>query len=418
MSEHVILRREFLLRSPDGRNVDAIAKLAKLSGNRHAHFSLTCQNGAAHDLILASAPDEVADDLRLLADMHLRDEHGIPSHAVANTITHVRDGNFDAALRTLGGVGTREGLQKAYGEAATLDISTRAAAVEAHREAVGRSALQFKAAHEVVARQAARRREGISYFGPVKRDTMALDEARKELATLLFVKPESLDDARALELAKHPVLPAGVAERVRKANERKVFEDTFVAYIDETCLAVWQRHLTDAKEALARPDYLAKGRPRIEDDATTYKGFVSTNGLEFSFQRATSNPGMVDMRKDARHFRYELRGPDGFVDGHYSKGDPKATSLAAEEVLETLQSEFSSVETMGRDEFIEEYGYASDGVAGVRKGEDAYDTIKGNRDAFVEAFGPEAYQALMTRVGDSPPLSEDYFAERTPSPGM
>lgn len=418
MSEQVILRREFLLRDPEGRNVDAVANLAKLSGNRHAHFSLTCQNGSAHDLILASAPEDVADDLRLLAGMHLRDEHGVPMHAVANTITHVRDGNFDAALRTLGRVGTTEGLQKAYGEAASLEVSTRAAAVEAHREAVGKSALRFKAAHDVVERQAARRREGTSYFGPVKRDTMALDEARKELAALLSVKPESLDDAKALELARNPVLPAGVAERVRKANDRKAFEDTFVAYIDKVCLPVWREQLAMAKEVLSRPSYRAEGRPAIEDDATTFTGYVRSIGLDFGFVPATSNPDMTGMGKDARHFRYEMRGPNGTVEGHFSKGDPKARSVTAKEVLECHQRDFAMVETMSRDEFIEDLGYASQGVKGVRDGERAYGRIEEARDAFVAAFGTEAYQALLTSVGDEIPLSQDHFADRAPSPGM
>jgi hypothetical protein len=95
------MKREFGLVDNEGRNVDVVATL---STGANGYFSLTCNNGCDHERILASATDEVREDLEALAAVHLADRNGTPMHAIENAAYHLREHRFQEAAASLNAV--------------------------------------------------------------------------------------------------------------------------------------------------------------------------------------------------------------------------------------------------------------------------------------------------------------------------
>lgn len=413
------MKRTFLLRDADGKNVDVKASLERVGGNRLAHFSLTSQNGCDHERILASAPADVAEDLAALAAVHLMDDASVPMHAAANAVYHMRQGDFPAAHSALNGAGAIEDLYRINGEAQTRYVQEVTGVTSAIHAAASELAAKALRHHERILSAQERQRTGVSTFAFTKRDAESRDEALAELAKLTGDrKPFPID--RAGELSR--ALPDDVLLRVARKFKDTCFAEAMAVHVEKTCLPAWTVVTDRARAALAKPDYRAEGRPSIDEDDTTFTGFANAAGLTLAFaeDRFRKDPSF---KEGSSFYTWTLSRGDAAIKGKYAKGSALAKGLTVEELLENLQSDFSTAENYGLEEFLSEMGYDKKGPNGetvlknIRNGEKVFKAIASQKEDFVEAFGEDTYRTLMTRVGDSPPMPED-FMQDAPAPRM
>lgn len=96
MTEKTILSRKFQKPDDKGCLHRFEASLIHLQGNQKPYFSVTTDNGAAHDEILEHWPE-----LDWLVALHLRDDEGAPIHTVANLLYYAGKMDVDAVKRHL-----------------------------------------------------------------------------------------------------------------------------------------------------------------------------------------------------------------------------------------------------------------------------------------------------------------------------
>ena len=417
VKDKIILQREFLLRDAEGRNVDVVAKLRSLGGQTPG-FSITCQNGSAHDLILASAPNDVRADIEALILAHGCDESGVPIHAAANAAYFLGDAKFDNAAAVLHGVVPVEELYVVFGECTRR--AEDPATMNAYLETVaGRARL--------AARAIERQRHATVPAMRFKSTREAIDK----VARMLLLG--SVTDAEVILFAE-----GKFSDKIRsglKASLKKgIFEDAVSTLVAERCFPVWRERAEKAKGVLARPDYRYEGRPPIDLDPTTFKGFAAKYGLELA--------GISNKRPDGEvkdKFRWDclLVGKAWReTDSELKKGLnslvlPFTAAVGSEptleDILEHMQMEFADVTVYSCDEFLENLGF-SGGVKEVRQGEQAYWAVKDWLVRFKKVLagdeidpvtglsgGDLAFQEFVTSVGDNPPLTNDFF-EEAPSP--
>lgn len=403
MRDLVTKTRTFLLRDARGRNVDAVAQLGR-------YFSITSQNGAAHDEILAAAPADVRADIEGLVAVHLCDADGTPMHAIANAAYHLRQSDFDAARRSLGNAIPVEDLYRVFGEASRK--ATNPKLVEDYLKKPADAAAKL-------VRHKRNLREGVTVFAMPKQ----VRELTESIASMLGRR--KIEDREIEDIAAGK-FDSKTRERVAESLRTKVFDEEVAAFAEAACRHVWKARAEAAGAALDKPDYLTDGRPPIVEDPTTFKGFIAKWGLEMTVghpRRGTGGP-------ESRRWSLQIRGRDGrtgnpvterVLDIDWGQGNPSTPDL--EHVLEALQSEFCSVINYDRDEWLVEFGFNRD-MKAMRRGEEAYDlTLHEQIPRFKEITGgEECFRDLMTSVGDNPPMDrEDYdavagVAGPTPSP--
>lgn len=418
MQDKILLKREFLLRDAEGRNVDVVAKLRSLGGQT-AGFSITCQNGSAHELILASAPEEVRADIESLILVHGCDENGVPIHAAANAAYYLGDAKFDAATSVLHGVVPVEDLYVIFGDC--MRRAEDPATLNAYLENVaGRARLAARA----IERQTHSSIPGMRF--------KSTKEAVDKVARMLLAG--SVTDAEVALFAEGK-FSEKVRSKLKPALKKGIFEDAISALIAERCFPVWRERSALAKQVLARQDYRCEGRPPIDLDPTTFKGFAAKYGLELA-EISNKRPDDVDgnFRWDCLLVGRAWRETDNELKKRLNSlvlqfGVGVGSEPTLEVILEHMQMEFADVTAYSCDEFLENLGF-SDSVKKVREGEQAYWAIKDWLVRFKKMLAGEevdpatgltggdlAFQEFVTCVGDNPPLAKDFFEEApAPSP--
>lgn len=391
--------RNFLLVGTDGRNLDVVAKLERLSGNRLAHFSITSQHGAGHDEILKAAesvPADVRADLEALINVHLFDEASIPMHAVPNAALHMSEGNFAAAQRSLAGAGTLEDLYQVHGRASTRHVVEFPAALEAMR----------KEARDFVAL----RTEAEESLSLAQKDGSWMRKNRAQNRLDALVK--ELEGNRELRRFVGAIGrdETGLVEETRKAHASSILNEELGRYAERTCRPLWIAATDNARVALSKPDWRDERRPAIDRDRTTFEGYANVEGLTL---RATPTTRNDPEFKGMNHYACTISGPNGSVELLFSQGSAYRSPPTMETILQTLQSSFGSNETMDEDEYIDTY-FCEGGVKAVRRGEAAYRSVAEQIQSFKTMAGEEAYAFLMSSVGDNPPLP--HLAEAGPRP--
>lgn len=393
------MTRTFLLVGTDGRNLDVEAKLERLSGNRLAHFSITSQHGTGHDEILKAAestPPEVRADLETLVGVHLFDTSATPVHAVANGAFHMAQGDFAAALRSLANAGTLEDLYQVHGRASTRHVV----------EFPGIAERLKKEAQDFVAL----RTEAQEFLASAKKDGSWMRQKRAE----------NRIEALALELEKNRTLRkfvnaigrdnSDLIEEARKSHASAILNEELGLYAEKVCRPLWIAAADNARAALAKPDWRDARRPEITEDRSTFEGFANVEGLSL-LTSPTSRSDWDD--KGARHYACTITGPNGSMELVFSQGSAHRGPPPLDSILETLQSDFGSVETMTEDEFVEEL-FGEGGVKAMRRGEAAYRQIKEQLRSFKAMTNDDAFAFFMSSVGDNPPLPD--LAEAGPRP--
>lgn len=417
MEDKILLKREFLLRDAEGRNVDVVAKLRSLGGQAPG-FSITCQNGSAHDLILASAPNDVRADIEALILVHLCDESGVPMHATADAAYFLGDAKFDNAMAALHGVVPVEELYVIFGECTRR--AEDPATMNAYLETVtGRARLAARAIE----------RQRHATFPELR--FKSTRESVDRVARMLLLG--SATDAE-ISLFAEGKFSEKIRNGLKPSLRKRIFEDAVSALVAERCLPVWRERAEKAKEALARPDYRYEGRPPIDRDPTTFKGFAAKYGLELASISNKRPDGEVQgkFRWDCllvgnvwRETDSELKKGLNSLVLPFGAGVGREPTL--EVILEHMQMEFADVIVYSCDEFLENLGYSGD-IKRVRQGEQAYWAIKDWLVRFKKILagdeidpvtglsgGDLAFQEFVTSVGDNPPLTKDFF-EEAPSP--
>ncbi len=401
MSDDPTKSRKFLLRDERGKNVDVEAHVGR-------HFSITCQNGAAHEMILAAATPEVRADIEALVAVHLCDADGTPMHAIENASYYLRDSKFDQAAAALHSPAPVEELYVVFGEATRTAADPRL--VEEYLKAPIAAAARYVRLME-------QKRSGERMFVGQKESKELVD------AVAAAVGRRKLDDAEIAQVAMGQI-DEPTRGRIVAAIRNRVFRDAVAAYVEKGCRAVWKERAEAARAALARPDYRAEGRPPIDRDPTTFRGFAAKWGLTLDpgpASRMTSAEAKAQNWPDtARKWTLTIHGRDGkTMRLPFSRGNPETPDL--DTVLECLQSEYCSVLSYDRDEWLAEF-FNGD-VATIRRGESAYDDSRDVQiPAFMEVAGEDALRELLTSVGDNPPMDAEDFAalmaRRAPAPGL
>lgn len=391
MPDRVINSRKFLLRDARGRNVDVVAQLG-------GYFSITSQHGAAHDEILAAAPDDIREDIQALIAVHLCDPSGTPMHGIANAAYHLSEGKIDAAVASLGSVVRPEELYPVLGEATRKAADPRL--VDAYLETPKAKAVKLMNLIERV---------------KLRETSLSYSKERAELTESIA----SLVGKRKVDEPEIAAIAAGrfdqaTRTRVASSLKNKVFEEAVTEFVAARCRAAWDARAAAAKSALDKPHYRVAGRPPIVEDPTTFEGFIAKWGLELEIgpaRRGDLGPQSVRW-KLMIHGRDWRNAPDSdkvlWVD--FTRGNPTPPDLPM--VLEALQNDFCSVMTYERDDWLMEFGFNAD-MKTLRKGEVAYDQVL---EAQIPAFkaiagGDEGLRELLTSVGDNPPIDvEDYDA--------
>jgi hypothetical protein len=390
MPEPAIKSRKFLLRDARGRNVDVTAQLGR-------HFSITSQYGAAHEAILAAVPTDVRTDIEALIAVHLCDANGTPMHGIANASYHLREGKIDDAVRALGSVVAREDLYAVLGEA--THMAADPGLVRDYLEKPKAKAQRLLAIWRDV-------KDGARTFVSKKEQGELLDS----IASLIGRRKLEESEIAAIAIGS---FDRATIERVTESLRTKVFNERIASFAATRCQPAWEARAAAAKAALDKPDYRVEGRPPIAEDPTTFEGFIAKWGL--AMEVGPSRPG--DTGPSSRRWTLTIRGRKDEADAaatgrvlyvDFGRGNPADPDLPM--VLECLQSDFCSVLTYERDDWLTEFGFNGD-IKALRKGEAAYDRVLEEQ---IPAFknitgGDEALRELLTKVGDNPPLdSEDY----------
>lgn len=411
--ERIVLKREFLLRDAEGRNVDVVAKLRSLSG-QSPMFSVTCQNGAAHDFIAASAPEDVQADLQALIQVHLCDESGVPHAAAENAAYFLADAKFETAAKTLHDVIPVQDLYLVFGECARRleDPAT----LQAHLDRV-------KSIAGVAARAIQRERD--SSLGMRWKATK---EAIEKAASLLLLRTAT--DAEVALWAEGK-FSEKIKESLRQPLRRGIFKDAVSALVAERCVGVWKERADKAKEVLAKPDYRLEGRPPIATDPTTFSGFAVKYGLELASITNKRPEGDISgkYRWDCLLVGNVWRQSDSDLKKSLNSLVLSFTPSAGSEptlevILEHMQMEFADVTTHTCDEFVDEFEFTGSAKQ-LRKGQDIYYALTEQLIRFKRILGEGdeinhetglsagdlAFQEYVTQVGDNPPLTKDFFEE-------
>lgn len=398
------MKREFLLTDDEGRNVDVVATLGAGAGG---YFSLTCNNGAAHERILSAATDEVRDDLQALAAVHLADRNGTPMHAIENAAYHVREHRFAEAASTLDAdIDIRE-IYELHAKA-TLTLMGPSSLIETRTKQVLE---QIKAVQQAKSEFERDERLRERIFAAPER----LHRAITRLSALLagnepgFPERTSLQAQKtaiaAFEKANAPLLrqaPHELTEHVRKRLTpiltAKVFRELVVQYAVEKCAPVWAARAEAARAALEKPSYRLESRPDPSVDPRTFEGFCASHGISMN---VVSRGSSLENRRRRFDWECSFRKEDGttYSTKFFTGRDLKPTVA---DVLSCLQSDFASAEGVDQDAFISELGYDTS-LPQVREGERIYATIQTSLTEFREAFGEDTYTELLTSVGDDPP---------------
>ncbi|CAH1689576.1 conserved hypothetical protein [Hyphomicrobiales bacterium] len=396
------MKREFLLVDDEGRNVDVVATFDK--GER-GYFSLTCNSGCDHERILASATAEVREDLEVLAAVHLADRNGTPMHAIENAAYHLREHRFREAADLLNvGSDIREiyelhaaSIMTLMGPSSVIESRTRQ--VIAQLQVVQQAKTEFErderlrerifAAPDRLYRAVKRLEDLLAGNEPGLSQRTALHEQKKAIA--------AFEKTNAALLKKEPYqLTSYVKDRLTNVLTHKVFRDAVRQYALEKCAPVWAARAEAAFAALAKPSYRMESRPDPSVDPKTFEGFCATHGIKLEVVSRGSS-------KEGPHWRYHFdctfKSANGSFSTPFFMGRNQKPALG--DILESLQSEFSSVDGMDRDSFLSEMGYDGS-IKDVRKGEDIYATIQSSLANFQTAFGEDVYNELLTTVGDNP----------------
>ncbi|BCB22099.1 hypothetical protein [Bosea sp. ANAM02] len=397
------MKREFLLVDGEGRNVDVVATLGP---GANGYFSLTCNSGRDHERILASATDEVREDLEALAAVHLADRNGTPMQAIANAAYHLREHRFREAADLLNvGSDIREIYELHAASIMTLMgpssvIESRTKQVIAQLQVVQQAKTEYQRDERLRERifeapgrlfRAIKRLEDLlAGNDPAPAQQTSLHEQKKAIAA--FEKTNA-----ALLKAEPHQLRNYVKDRLTKVMTYKVFDDAVRQYALEKCAPVWAARAEAALAALAKPSYRVESRPDPSVDPKTFDGFCATHGIELEVVSRGS-------AKEGAHWHYHFdctfRNAGGSFVTPFFMGRNQKPVIA--DILESLQSEFSSVDGMDRDSFLSEMGYDGS-IKDVRKGEDIFATIQRSLASFQTAFGEDVYNELLTSVGDNPP---------------
>ncbi|MGY3581811.1 hypothetical protein ACVIGB_000118 [Bradyrhizobium sp. USDA 4341] len=412
----IILRREFLLRDGDGKNVDVVAELRSLGGQTPC-FSITCQNGSAHELIASAAPVDIKAEIETLIQVHLCEISGVPVHAVENATYWLSSAKFDAAAKTLHDVIPVEDLYMMFGE-----CTRRAEDPATLKDYLDRVTPQAGVAARAIERQAAGSNPGMRF--------RSTSEAVAKVAGLLSRR--SATDAEIAQWAKGKYSDE-VKSQLLGALRRGVFRTAVSALVADRCMPVWAERAEKAKAILAKPNYRVEGRPTIEADPTTFTGFAAKHGLELAALLNKRPEGSV-----AGKYRW-----DCWLTGlAFRKVDEQEKSLHAlvlpfsspvgseptlEMILEHMQMEFSDVTIYSCDEFLDTFEYTGSAKL-MRKGQDAYRSIQdwlvrfkailGGDEIDAETGltkGESAFREFATSVGDNPPLTMDHFGQQATS---
>jgi len=95
----IILKRLFKGVSPKGGIVTAEGVLEHLQGNERPYFSIVTDSGCDHKSILTALGN--VPGVKLLVNLHLSDDDGTPTHAVANAAYFIKDGKPETVMEHL-----------------------------------------------------------------------------------------------------------------------------------------------------------------------------------------------------------------------------------------------------------------------------------------------------------------------------
>lgn len=129
----------------------------------------------------------------------------------------------------------------------------------------------------------------------------------------------------------------------------------------------------------------------------TISEFIAQHGITMTVERVDSNPNMDqdDWTKDSSHWRCVLHMNVGTMPAAleipFSQGSALTTPPTAEDVLDCLVSDASSVDNTAFDDWAEEMGYDTDS----RKAERTYNAIVEQTVSLRNMLGEDAFNELV-----------------------
>jgi hypothetical protein len=419
MNAKIHQQRTFHLLNAEGRNFDIVATLESQNGDKPT-FRMSYRNGTLRDDPISDLPDHVRADLEALRAVEGASATGMRSMAADNAAFYLEKANFSSAQQILRQPATIEELVKLFAdvEVALADTGKDNPIAVRTKMIVGAAAKVLKA-HEKHVRS---RKEDMDIFGHAENAYLLaflqFDAIRKGEAALPLkvegTRPQRRERIAQFERvfpeSKLKVLANGanedLRERVAVSVRKRMRAEAVSKYVEDVCAPVWKAAALHARSVLLLPDFRVAGRPAPGRDPRTFEGFLATNGVSFEV-------GMVG-RSTTAPFKgstewacaFSSAGGEVFKVKFFTGNNDEPT---AEAVLEAMQSEAGTIIGRERDEWLNDMGYADGKMENVRLGEKIFAEIVSNCAKMREFFGEDAYIALMTDVGDTPPMSPEDF---------
>lgn len=119
--------------------------------------------------------------------------------------------------------------------------------------------------------------------------------------------------------------------------------------------------------------------------------FIQDQRITMTIERVDSNPNMDDSQ-DMDHWKIKLRRPGHKLTTYFSMGyGHKGKEPKAEDVLNCLASDASSVQNAGFEEWCGDMGYELDS----RRSERTYKAVEHGTKRLLAFLGEEAFETLL-----------------------
>jgi hypothetical protein len=418
MTTTILLERKFHLLNAEGRNFDIVATFEKSNGEKK--FRLSFNNGTLSADPIDDLPDHIRADIAALEAVNGCYEYGSRDHVAENASYYLDQNNFAQATSILRHPATIQDMVALYAE-----VEIALAKEGEHNPIDLRMKKLSNAANKVLEARAKFKRDGRDdMFGTLENlyllAFLRLDAVRRG-ENVMPTKVEGTRPQRRERIAqfervytetKLKVIGDGAnaefRDRIIVAVRKSMRTAAIAKYIEEVCAPVWQAAAIHARSILMLPDYRVAARPDPASDPRTFDGFLDFHDVSYSVaQVGRSNR---EPFRGAMQWACTFTAANGEVfEVPFFTGDHREPTAAV--VLETLQSDAGSVMGRERDEWLQDLGYADGKMEQVRIGETVFAQINANCAKMREFFGSDTYIALMTDVGDTPPLSPNDFEE-------
>ena len=209
-------------------------------------------------------------------------------------------------------------------------------------------------------------------------------------------------------------LPPFARTKVVKRTKARKAADQARVLIDMAAPVLAQR-AEAGRAAMAKPDVLHPDMPPVDRDPRTAEGFLATEGIAVRFEDVSTERVPVGNgdHMDRATGRLVLSSDGASISFRHGGPYVGTTNVPATDVVEALQHALSAAERYDDADGMFDETVGTGTSDDFRRVRDAYDECVEVREAFVEAFGDDAFRRLLTEVGEEPPFKDDAESIRT-----